>query len=137
VKTRKGKDVETKTQVKIKIKNFRDLIIWNRSMELARNIYELCKGFPKEETYGLASQMKRSAISIPSNIAEGFNRYHNKEYVHFLSIALGSCSELETQVEAGYMIGLISQEVKDCVIGKICFISAMMRNLIKKLSVKR
>lgn len=126
---------QIKTQEKPKIKNFKDLIIWQKSMDIVKNSYELCEKFPKDETYGLGSQIKRSAISIPSNIAEGFNRYHTKEYIHFLYIALGSCSELENQIEAAYMIGLISYEVKDFIVNKVCFVSAMTRNLIKKLKI--
>ena len=72
-----------------KIKNFRDLQVW----KLGR------KHFLREELYGLAAQMRRAAVSIPSNVAEGFNRRHNKEYRQFLYIALGSCAELETQIE--------------------------------------
>ncbi|GAF73329.1 unnamed protein product, partial [marine sediment metagenome] len=78
-----------------KIKNFQDLRIWQKGIEVLKDIYILTKKFPKEELYGLTSQMRRSAVSIPSNIAEGFRRYHNKEYKQFLYIALGSCAELE------------------------------------------
>ena len=79
-----------------KIKNFQDLRIWQIGIEVVKDIYVLTKKFPKEELYGLTSQMRRSAVSIPSNIAEGFRRYHNKEYKQFLYIVLGSCAELET-----------------------------------------
>ena len=65
-----------------KIKNFQDLRIWQKGIEVVKDIYILTKKFPKEELYGLTSQMRRSAVSIPSNIAEGFRRYHNKEYKH-------------------------------------------------------
>jgi len=76
-----------------KIKNFQDLRIWQVGIEVVKDIYILTKKFPKEELYGLNSQMRRSAVSIPSNIAEGFRRYHNKEYKQFLYMALGSCAE--------------------------------------------
>ena len=81
-----------------KIKKFQDLRIWQKGIEVVKDIYILTKKFPKEELCGLTSQMRRSAVSIPSNIAEGFRRYHNKEYKQFLYIALGSCAELETQI---------------------------------------
>jgi len=81
-----------------KIKNFQDLRIWQKGIEVVKDIYTLTKNLPKEELYGLTSQMRRSAVSIPSNIAEGFRRYHNKEYKQFLYIAMGSCAELETQI---------------------------------------
>lgn len=79
-----------------KIKNFRDLNIWKKAIELIKKVYEASRGFPREELYALSSQMRRSAISIPSNVAEGFRRKHNKEFKQFLYIALGSCAELET-----------------------------------------
>lgn len=67
-----------------KIKNFRGLDVWQLGMEIVVDVYKCTKGFPKEEIYGLISQMRRAALSIPSNVAEGFNRYHNKEYHQFL-----------------------------------------------------
>ncbi|HSV43898.1 MAG TPA: four helix bundle protein [Candidatus Bathyarchaeia archaeon] len=116
-----------------KVRNFRDLIIWQKGIELVTDIYQLIVQFPKEELYGLVSQIKRSAISIPSNIAEGFNRYHNKEYTHFLHITLGSCAELETQIEISYKLRLINKSIRDDVINNIQHIEAMTQNLIKKL----
>lgn len=77
--------------------------------------------------------MRRAAVSIPSNIAEGFNRYHNKEYRQFLYIALGSCAELETQLEISSDLKLIKDESKDEMIQKISHETGMLRNLIKKL----
>jgi four helix bundle protein len=117
-----------------KIKNFRDLDVWRLAMEIVVDIYEYTKIFPKEEVYGLVSQMRRAAISIPSNIAEGFNRYHNKEYRQFLYVALGSCAELETQIEAGLLLGYITQTRRDKMIEKLDHESRMLRNLIKRLS---
>ena len=98
---------------KSKIKNFRDLDVWLLAMEIVVDIYEYTKTFPKEEVYGLVSQMRRAAVSIASNIAEGFNRYHNKEYRQFLYITLGSCAELETQIEVSLLLGYITQAVRD------------------------
>lgn len=83
----------------IKTRSYRDLIIWQKSMVLAVEIYRLTKQFPKTEQYGLSSQMQRAAVSIPSNIAEGSKRKHLAEYLQFLSIANGSAAELETQIE--------------------------------------
>ena len=82
-----------------KIKNFRDLDIWKKGIEIVKDIYKIVSKFPKLELYILTSQMQRSSLSIPTNIAEGFNGFHNKEYKQFLYIALGSCAELETQIE--------------------------------------
>ena len=78
------------------IQSYKDLIAYQKSYEVVKLIYKQSGAFPKEELYGLASQLKRSAISIPSNIAEGYMR-GTKEYAQFLRIALGSCAELETQ----------------------------------------
>jgi four helix bundle protein len=73
----------------MEIKNFKDLRVWQKGKELALKIYSLTSVFPKEECYGLTSQMRRSSVSIPCNIAEGFNRYYSKEYRRFLYIAQG------------------------------------------------
>jgi four helix bundle protein len=102
-------------------------------MEIIVDIYECTKKFPKEEIYGLVSQMRRTAVSIASNIAEGFNRYYNKEYRQFLYIALGSCAELETQVEAGRLLGHINQAMGNKIIEKLDHEERMLRNLIKCL----
>ena len=80
-------------------KGFRDLIAWQKGMELTEMVYKITSSFPKEELYGITSQMRRSAVSIPSNIAEGQLRNSRKEFIQFLSIALGSCAELSTQLE--------------------------------------
>ena len=77
--------------------NHKDLEVWKRSIELAKAVYDLTRDFPSSEIYGLTSQMRRSAVSIPSNIAEGAARNADKELMHFLHIALGSIAELETQ----------------------------------------
>ncbi len=76
----------------------KELIVWQKSMQLVKDLYQATKFFPKEELYGITSQMRRAAVSIPSNIAEGYGREHNKELLHFLYISLGSASELETQL---------------------------------------
>jgi four helix bundle protein len=119
---------------KSKIKNFRDLDVWRLAMEIVVDSYKYTKSFPKEEVYGLVSQMRRAALSIASNIAEGFNRYHNKEYRQFLYIALGSCAELETQIEVSLLLGYITQAVRDKIIEKLDHESRMLRNLIKRLN---
>lgn len=80
------------------IRTHKDLDVWKNSITPAKELYRLTENFPKEETYGLASQMKRAAVSIPSNIAEGAARNSTKEFIQFLYIALGSLAELETQL---------------------------------------
>jgi four helix bundle protein len=117
-----------------KIRNFRDLDVWKKGIEIVKDVYKTANGFPKQEFYGLASQMQRCSISIPSNIAEGFNRFHNKDYKHFLYIALGSCAELETQIEICVELQYIDQQRKDFLLEKVDHESRMLRNLIKKLN---
>lgn len=78
---------------------YRDLIVWQKAIELVVLIYDLTKDFPKEELYGLSSQMRRAAVSIPSNIAEGNRRSSPKDRNHFVIVAFGSAAELETQLE--------------------------------------
>jgi len=84
---------------KTKIQSYKDLIVWQKSMDLVVAIYDLTDNFPKSEIYGLTSQMRRCSISIPSNIAEGRRRGSPKEFRHFLLISYGSGAELETQIE--------------------------------------
>jgi four helix bundle protein len=88
------------------IQSFRDLQIWQRSMQLAVAVYRLTKDFPREELYGLTSQIRRSAISVPSNIAEGQGRLNLGEFKQFLGIARGSNCELQTQLEIASTLGL-------------------------------
>jgi len=81
----------------VKTKSFKDLIVWQKSYKLVLEIYKITRDFPKSETYGLSQQMRKAAVSIPSNIAEGYGRAHKAEYRQFLSISYGSLLELETQ----------------------------------------
>ena len=99
--------------------NYRELEIWNEGIELAKIIYQMVKEFPKDEIYGLTSQIKRCAISIPSNIAEGSGRDTNKDFNHFLAIATGSSYELETQLILAKELGFISEEKLSPVLKKI------------------
>lgn len=93
-----------------KIQSFVDLNAWKSSHELALATYDLTKSFPAEEKFGMFSQMRRSAISVPSNIAEGFNRLSNKEKIQFYSIAMGSIGELQAQVMLAGDLGYASKE---------------------------
>lgn len=115
------------------IETYRDLEIWKKGIELVKSIYKLTEKFPKQETYGLISQMRRSAISIPSNAAEGFKRYHNKEYKQFLYVTLGSCAELETQITIAKELKYIQQNEEAALLEKLDHIGRMISNLIKKL----
>lgn len=117
----------------IKIRSYRDLDIWEKSIVLVRRVYRLTETFPKNEVYELVSQMRKSAISIPSNIAEGFRRYHNKEYKQFLYISLGSSAELETQITISRETGYLSSEREYDLLEMVDHITRMTSNLIKKL----
>lgn len=116
-----------------KIKTYSDLDIWKKGIEFVKKVYVMTGKFPKEETYGLSSQMRRSAISVPSNVAEGFRRYHNKEYRQFLYIVLGSCAERETQATISKEINYISSEKEKELLEMLDHVSRMITNLIKKL----
>ena len=91
------------------MRNHKDLIVWQKSMALVRRLYEVTRAFPQEELFGLTSQMRRAAVSIPSNIAEGYGRIYDKERINFLSIVLGSASELETQLIISNDLGFMNE----------------------------
>ena len=93
----------------MKIHNFKELQVWQKAMDLAVFAYQLTGFFPKEEKYGLISQIQRCAVSIPSNLAEGSGRVSDKEFQHFISIAMGSSFELETQVILAFRFKYISE----------------------------
>ena len=111
----------------------RKLEVWQRSRVLVKRVYEVTKEFPKGETYGLSSQMQRSAVSIPSNIAEGAARKSKAEFLQFLSIAQGSLSELDTQLEVAYMLGYIDEEKRKETLTEITSIFKMLSGLIRSL----
>jgi len=117
----------------MKIKSYKDLNIWKRSIKVVEDIYKTTKNFPKEEIYGLTSQLRRSAVSIPSNIVEGFARFSNKEYKQFLFISLGSCAELSTQIIIALRLDYLESKESDKLLNEIDEISKMTMNLIKKL----
>ena len=115
----------------MKISSHKDLVVWQVSMDLVTNIYLLSKNFPSDERYGLVSQMRRCAISIPSNIAEGAGRLSSPDFKKFLYYSLGSCSELETQVMISNKIGYLEDTSE--LLGKLNYIKSMLSGLIKKL----
>ena len=117
-----------------KIKSFKDLEIWRKGIKLVEDVYVATKTFPKEELYGLTSQMRRSAVSVPSNISEGFARFHNKEYRQFLYMSLGSCAELTTHTIIASRLGYIRKDAANAMAQEIEEISKMTMGLIKKLN---
>jgi four helix bundle protein len=115
----------------------RDLDVYKQSMVLVGNIYKLTQTFPKSEVFGLASQMQRAAVSIPSNIAEGASRNGTKEYIHFLSVSTGSASELETQLGVAKILGYcIDNDEYNRLILEVNKIRYMLVQLKKSLSSK-
>ncbi|PKV50479.1 four helix bundle protein [Aquimarina sp. MAR_2010_214] len=110
-----------------------DLKIWKKSIDLAKSVYQLASHLPSNEKYGLVSQIKRSAISISSNIAEGAGRNSSKEFKHFLSIANGSCYELHTQLVLIIELNIISKEKVEQVIELCIEIQKMNYSFQKRL----
>jgi len=116
--------------------SFRDLEIWKRGIDLVKSIYEITKSFPNSECYGLTSQIRRAAVSIPSNIAEGHIRGHKAEFRQFLFIALGSLAELETQVIIAHELGYLESIKKNKLIEEMDILGKQLRTLISKLIPK-
>lgn len=117
------------------MKTHKDLRIWGKGLDLVTSVYKLTKEFPKEEMYGLSSQMRRSSISYPSNIAEGAARKSKSEYLRFIYISLGSLSELETQVIISKNLGYVSNVEK--LLNEIEVLRKMTLNFIKHLKGKK
>lgn len=114
--------------------NFRQLIVWEKAMDLVVELYTATADFPKEEKYGLTSQMRRSVISIASNIAEGAGRNSDKEFCQYLAIAHASSYELETQVLVAERLGLFNTEVAQGLCNRIVEIQKMSHTLQHKLN---
>ena len=108
----------------------KDLDVWNKSMILVEDLYKMTKSFPDEEKYSLTSQIRRAAVSVPSNISEGAARNSKKEFIHFLYISLGSISELETQLIISKRLGYFENKE---IFKKIMTIRKMLIGLIKSL----
>ena len=116
------------------VKDYRELEIWKRGISLTEDIYTITRSFPKEEIYCLTSHVRKSAISIPSNIAEGFARLTNNEYKQFLYYSLGSCAEATTQIIIASRLNYVTEKQADDLIEKLNILSKMIMSLIKKLN---
>ena len=119
-----------------KIRTYRDLGMWQKSINMVTEIYRVTKHFPKQQTFGLVLQIKKSSISIPCNIAEGYGRYSNKEFIRFLSIAIGSLSEMQTQPQISLNLGYISVDNYQILNENSREIERMLSSLIRKLKNK-
>ena len=118
------------------VKSFRDLGVWQAGMELVERTYLLTRDLPSNETYGLTSQMRRAAVSVPSNIAEGHARQHTKECLHHLSIAQASLAELETQFEIAARLSYFSSESVQPVLDQIVSLGRQL-SALRKVSLTR
>jgi four helix bundle protein len=118
-----------------KIKTYRDLIIWQKSLALVTEIYKITKLFPKDETYGLTAQMRRCAVSIPSNIAEGYGRNSSSDYVRFLRIAMGSLYELQTQLEISLNLKYLKADDFKKFYESSREVERMISSMIRKISL--
>lgn len=115
------------------IRDFKDLLVWQKGMDLAEVVYRITENLPPCEQWCLASQMRRAAVSVPSNIAEGYGRQSTGNYKQFLSISRGSILELETQLYLCIRLGYFKQNDAEEVLGKIIELNKMLSSLIKKV----
>ena len=118
------------------LKNYKELKVWQRSYKLCLEIYKMTKRFPNEERYGLTSQIRRAAVSVPSNIAEGYGRKTTPEYIRFLYIAYGSTCEMETQVLLSGDLGYIETVKLEILKEGVGEVERMLKALIKSLEKK-
>ncbi len=114
-------------------RGYKDLQVWQRAMDLADAVYACTRNFPKEEMYGLTSQLRRSAVSIPSNLAEGCSRTSTREFIRFVEIAYGSLAETETQLLIANRQKFLSQDALDELLKQTSEIGRMMNGLIQSL----
>ncbi len=118
------------------VQSYRQLITWQKSMELVKYVYELTAKFPREELYGLTSQIRRAAVSVPSNIAEGQGRNSTKEFLRHISIAYGSLMETETQGLISQMLGYITAEETNLLLEKSAEVGRLTNGLVNSLERK-
>jgi four helix bundle protein len=119
------------------MKTYRELIVWQKYMDLVTSIYQVLKLFPNDENFGLTSQLRRSAISIPSNISEGYGRNSLNDYIRFLNISVGSLYEVQTQIEIAFNLKYIENEQFKSIYDSTREIERMMSSLIRKLNEKK
>lgn len=118
------------------LKSYRELLVWQKAMELVVLVYRLTETFPKREVYGLAAQLRRAGVSVPSNIAEGYGRGSRREYLQFLSIAQGSLKELETQVLIAERLTFATAAQASRLLSEAEAIGKMLGSLIRSLKAK-
>jgi four helix bundle protein len=116
--------------------SYRDLIAWQKGMELVVTIYSATQGFPKEERYGLSSQLRRAAVSVPSNIAEGQARYSQREFLRFLSNARGSLAELETQVMMAERLRYLQMTLATPILDAAAELNRILNGLVAAIELR-
>ncbi|WP_055443375.1 four helix bundle protein [Lacinutrix himadriensis] len=117
------------------MKSYRDLIVWQKSVNMVTLVYKLLNDFPKDEKFGLTSQIKRSSVSISSNIAEGYGRNYTKDYIRFLNIARGSLFEMQTQLQIAINLGFLKLDDLNEINNLSLQIEKMLNSLIKKIAI--
>lgn len=118
------------------ITDYRDLDVWNESMNLAAEIYDATRTFPREEMFGMTSQMRRASVSVAANIAEGYGRQQTRPFIQFLRVSQGSLKELETLVLLAVRVELMTTELGDKVMARCQRIGKMLVGLVRKLDMK-
>jgi four helix bundle protein len=118
------------------MKSFKELQVWQKGIELVEMVYKITATFPEEEKYGLRTQMRRAAVSIPSNIAEGHLRKTAKDFKQFIAIARGSCAELETQIIISYKLAFIQEDNFSNLSSKVEELSKMLSSFYSKINSK-
>ena len=119
------------------LKNYKELKVWQKAYQLCLEVYKITRGFPSDEKYGLTSQMRRAAVSVPSNLAEGYGRKTTPEYIRSLYFAYGSNCELETQISLSGDLGYMKAQEKEMLQKNIGEVERMLKALIKSLESKR
>jgi len=118
------------------MKSFKELKVWQKGIEVVEKVYKATASFPEEERYGLSAQMRRAAVSIPSNIAEGHLRKTTKDFKQFLSIARGSCAELQTQIIIAHKLGFVEQSDFENLSSIMTELSKMLSSFYSKINTK-
>lgn len=118
------------------LQHYRELIVWQKAMSLVEAVYRITNEFPKAEVYGLTSQMRRAAVSVPSNIAEGQGRSSTRDFLHFLAVAQGSLMEVETQITIAERLGYLGREQEAAILEMTAEIGRLLNGLTSSLNRK-
>ena len=120
----------------MRVESYQDLRVWQEAMHLAEDCYRVTKAFPREELFGMVTQIRRASASIPANIAEGWGREGTREYIQFLRVAQGSLKELETHVILCQRVGLLNKDQAESILARCTQVGKMARSLIGSLQRK-